>query len=190
MKKRLMFLLVVAVAAAAPVSALDRGFYLGAGFGSSSFDVGDFYEDYQPLHFEEGNPGYRFFGGYRIFKYLAVEVGYLDYGNTTKREGLRGFDERLSVSISQWDGSVLGIIPLGRKVGIFGKVGAASWDTNVLYTADDVPLDLSSSGTDLTYGLGADFVFKKIGLRVEGDWLDIPDTSGVFMVSFNLTYNF
>jgi OOP family OmpA-OmpF porin len=188
--KKLMVLLVMVIAAAAPASALDRGFYLGAGFGFSSFDVGDFYDDYRPLRFEEGNPGFKVFGGYRIFNFLAVEVGYLDYGNITKREGLRGFNERLSVGIDQWDASVLGVIPLGHKAGLFGKVGAASWDADVLYTADGVPLDLSSSGTDLTYGLGVDFVFKKVGIRVEGDWLDIPDTGGAFMASFNLTYNF
>lgn len=190
MKKLMFLLVVVVVAAAAPASALDRGFYLGAGFGFSSFDVGDFYDDYQPLSFEGGNPGFKVFGGYQIFKYLAVEVGYLDYGRVTKHEGLRGVNEKISVNINQWDGSVLGVIPVGHSVGIFAKVGAASWNTDVSYTADNNTQDLSSSGTDLTYGVGIDIVFKKVGIRAEGDWLDIPDTTGVFMVSFNLTYSF
>jgi len=189
MRKSLVIMVVMA-AMAAPAAAADSGFYLGAGFGLSSFDVGDFYDDYAPLNFEEGNPGFTVFGGYRIIKYLAVEVSYLDYGKVTMHEGLRGFNEALSVSIDQWGGSVLGVIPLSKKVGIFAKVGVASWNTSVYYTAGDDTLDLSDSGTDLTYGLGVDFIIKKIGIRVASDWLDVPDTSGVFMVSFNLTYNF
>lgn len=184
-------ILVIIVAVAMPASAIEKGFYVGAGFGVSSFDIGDFYDDYQPLHFYETNPGFKFFGGYRILQYLAVEAGYSDFGDQTRHEGLRQVgNQEIEVGINQWDVSALGLLPVSKKVSLFAKIGAASWNTDVRVVEGTETYDLSDSGTDITYGLGIDFLFKKVGMRVEGDWLDIPDTGGVFLVSLNLTYNF
>lgn len=183
--------LVIIVAVAVPALAIDKGFYVGGGIGVASFDVADFYPDYQRLQFEEGNPGYKLFGGYRILRYLGVELGYVNYGNVTRREQLRqiGYQE-VSVGIHQWDASALGMLPLSKKTSLFAKLGAASWNTDVNVINGPYTEDLSSSGTDITFGLGIDFLFKKVGMRVEGEWVDIPDTSGVFLVSLNMTYNF
>jgi len=189
--KRHIPVLIIIMAVAIPASAIDKGFYVGGGIGVASFDVADFYEDYQPLLFEEGNPGFKFFGGYRILRYLGVELGYTDYGTVIKHEELRPVgNQSLSVGINQWDASVLGMLPLGKKISLYAKVGAASWDTDVIAENGPDTEDLSSSGTDLTYGLGLDLLFKKVGMRVETGWVDIPDTTGVMLVSFNLTYNF
>lgn len=191
MRNHIPVLIIIIMAIAIPASAIDKGFYVGGGIGVASFDVADFYEDYQPLFFEEGNPGFKFFGGYRILRYLGVEIGYADYGTVIKHEALRQVGhQKLSVGINQFDASVLGMLPFGKKVCLYAKLGAASWDTDVIAENGPYTEDLSSSGTDLTYALGLDFLFKKVGMRVETGWVDIPDTSGVLLVSLNLTYNF
>ena len=51
-------------------------------------------------------------------------------------------------------------------------------------------VDDSSSGTDLIFGLGFDFRFKKFGLRISGDHLAMSGTSGANLFAGSLTYRF
>ena len=184
-------LAVVLVAVAMPAAAVDRGFYLGAGVGVPSYEVGDFNEDYEDLRFEEDSWGLKLFGGYRIFKYLGVEAGYTDYGSISKREtSITLVDQKLEVDIDAWDLSVVGMVPLGDKVLLYAKAGAASWNADVTLTLDDEREEDPRDGTDLTFGMGLDFFFKRLGIRVALDWLNMEDTDGAFMFSGCLTYNF
>ena len=80
MKKSVLCLLVVLVAAAVPTSASDTGFYLGAGIGRSSIDILDFYPSLRDS-LEQANDAFKVYGGYRILKFLAVEAGYTDLGS-------------------------------------------------------------------------------------------------------------
>lgn len=186
-----MLTLVLMAAVAAPAAATDLGFYVGAGLGVSSLDVRDFNPDYADLRFEEGAFGYKIFGGWRPLKYVAVEGGYTDFGNIRSYEGGNElFYEESNIDISMWSLYAVGLIPLSEKVDFFGKLGYASWDNdNVVYRYPDTE-DRSDSGTDLAWGLGMNFRFKKLGARLEGDWLKIPDTGGVFLLSVSLMYNF
>ncbi len=181
----------VVVAMAAPAAATDPGFYVGAGLGLTSLDVRDFNPDFADLRFEDESVGFKVFGGYRILKYLAVEAGYTGFGNVRSWEGgnLQFFKEA-NIDISTWSGYVVGLIPASDKVDFFGKIGYGSWNLDNTTTSDGVTEDQSRSGSDLAFGLGMNFRFKKIGIRVEGEWLEIPDTSGVFMVSTSLIYIF
>jgi len=183
--------LIVIVVLAMPASAGDRGFYVGGGFGLPTFDEADFNHEYGTLRYQEESFGFKVFGGYQIIKYLAVDVGYTDYGSVTKRETTAWLvHSKMTVGIHTWDASVVGLLPLGRTVSLFGKVGGASWNADVRVGTSDETEDQSRDGTDVTYGLGLDILFKKLGVRVEGDWLMIPDTNGAFMLSVNLTYHF
>jgi hypothetical protein len=182
---------IVLAVVAVPCAAAERGFYVGAGFGVSSYDVRDFNEEYADLRFEEDQFGLKLFGGYRFLGYLGVEAGYVDYGTVTRHEvSILRESEELRVAIDSWDASIVGFLSLGKKVDLFGKVGAASWNADVRVTVDGDSDEDNRSGTDLTYGLGIDFRFKKLGMRFEGDWLEIPDTGGAFLLSLNLTYSF
>jgi len=190
MKRSLLCLIAIAIVAV-PVSAADRGLYLGAGLGLASFDAAAFNPDYEDLWFEEDNFGFRVFGGYRIMKYLAVELTYNDFGTILKREvSSTLIRQRFSVGIDSWDASVVGMLPLGAKASLFAKVGAASWNADILITLNEVPEEESLSGTELIAGAGVDFVFKKVGMRAEIDWLQIADITSAFIFSLNLTYHF
>jgi len=186
-----LFCLIVIVLLAMPASAGDRGFYVGGGLGLPSFDEADFNPEYGTLRYQEESFGFKVFGGYQIIKFLAVEAGHTDYGNVMKRETTAWLvHKRMNVGIHTWDASVVGLLPLGPKVGLFGKVGVASWNADVRVGTTNETEDQSRDGTDMTYGLGVDILFKKLGVRFEGDWLMIPDTNGAFMISVNLTYHF
>lgn len=191
MMRKSMLALIVIGAIAAPAAATDPGFYVGAGIGITSLDVRDFNPDFADLRFEEQSFGFKVFGGYRILKYLAVEAGYTDFGNVRSWEGgnLQFFKEA-NVDVSVWSGYVVGLVPASDKVDFFAKIGYGSWNLDNTTTADGVTEDLSRTGSDLAFGLGMNFRIKKFGIRVEGDWLEVEDTDGVFLFSGSLTYNF
>ncbi len=191
MKKTVLVGMGILLVVAMPVECAERGFYVGAGFGFSNFDVEDFNEEFANLYFESDNFGLKLFGGYQVFKYLAVEAGYTDFGQIKRKEtNIYYEDQSLKVAINDWDVSAVGTVALGKKATLFAKIGMASWNTDVTVDDGHEVVAESSSGTDLAYGLGLDFMFKKFGLRLEGDWLKIPDTSGAFMLSGCLTYRF
>jgi OOP family OmpA-OmpF porin len=189
--RRLAWIVVVVIALAAPASASETGFYLGAGFGVSSLDVRDFSPELADLRFKEENFGTKLFAGWRPFKYFAVEAGYTDFGNVRQWEGGNvGFFRETEIGVSMWDAYAVGLLPLSEKVDFFGKLGYASWDVSNRITSGGETENLSDSGTGPAFGLGLALRFKKLGARVEGDWLQIPDTSRVFLVSVSLTYIF
>jgi OOP family OmpA-OmpF porin len=198
MTYRAVLVTVVLLAAAAPAFAIDNGFYVGGGLGFPSWDVGDFNDEYSNLRFEDSSFGYKLFGGYRILEYLAVEAGYTNWGTVkTYETSVLRIDEELRVEIDGWDASVVGILPLSKKTDLFAKVGVSSWNAAVRVTVDDTrqsadPIveDQSRDGTDLTFGAGLDFLFNKLGARLEMGWLRISDTDGQFMFCASLTYHF
>ena len=191
MRNAMLAVVAVLLVFAVPADCADRGFYIGAGVGLSSFDVADFNEEYADLYFKTDNFGVKVFSGYQFLKYLAVEVGYTDFGQVTRREtNIYYEDQSLKVSINDWDVSAVGVVPLGAKAAFFGKIGLASWNTDVTVDDGHGAVAESSSGTDVVFGLGIDFRFKKFGLRIEGDHLNIPDTGGANLFSGCLTYRF
>jgi len=191
MLKKTVVTLALIAAAYGTASAADRGFYVGGGVGLQSIHVADFYPDYRPLHFNNKDLGFKLFGGYQILRHLSVEAGYIDYGHRKRWETLRtvGYQE-IDVGVAQWDASAVGIFPLGKPARLFAKVGIASWDTDVNAIEGEEHIDLSSSGTDLTYGLGLEFFANSFGIRAEYDAIDVPDGGTASLVSLNLTYHF
>jgi len=191
--KRIAMLAVVAilVVVAVPADGSDRGFYIGVGTGPSSFDVADFNDEFSNLYFETDNFGVKVFGGYQFLKHLAVQVGYTDFGQITRREtNIYYEDQSLKVSINDWDASAIGIVPLGKRASFYGKLGVAAWNADVTVDDGHTAVKESSSGTDVIFGLGFDFRFKKFGLRISGDHLTMSGTSGANLFAGSLTYRF
>jgi len=200
MKRSALCLFVILVAASIPASASDTGFYLGAGLGRSSIDFEKFYPEighdfdntgsgYQT----QDNSGYKVFGGYRFLKFLAVEAGYTNLGSPQAWETVvQEHPERAEVSVKGWDAFAVGILPLGKVVDIFGKIGMMSWDTNITSVQDaEVIYSESTTGTDAAYGIGIGFwVGKNVTLRGESEWFKIGDYDTVSLYTINVTYTF
>jgi OOP family OmpA-OmpF porin len=192
MKKTVLSLLVVLVAATIPASASDTGFYLGAGLGRSTIDIIEFYPTLGDS-LETTNSAYKAYGGYRILKFLALEAGYANLGSPQGLEkNVPEHPERAEVSVKGLDAFVVGILPVSNVVDIFGKLGLMSWDTDVTSVQDgEVIYDESYSGTDTAYGIGIGFwVGKNVTLRAEGEWFKIGDFDTVAVYSANVTYTF
>jgi OOP family OmpA-OmpF porin len=165
-----------------PASAADNGIYLGASVGQSGVSLDDsvFGND---IDFDANATGYKAILGWRFLDWLAVEGNYVDLGSGDDRVA----GETIKTDVSGVSLSAVGFVPIG-PVDLFARVGAINWDAEV-----DVPsLDVRASddGTDLTYGVGAQFRVWSLSLRAEYERFDISNADTVDMVSLGVTWTF
>jgi OOP family OmpA-OmpF porin len=165
-----------------PASAADNGVYLGASVGQSgvSFDETIAGENFS---FDVDSTGYKAIVGWRFLDWLAVEGNYVDLGSGDDRVA----GQTIETDVSGVSLSAVGFLPVG-PVDLFARVGAINWDADV-----DVPslgLRSSDDGTDLTYGIGAQFRVWSLSLRAEYERFDVADADTVDMVSLGVTWTF
>ena len=165
------------LATAGPSQAADNGIYLGASVGQSNVELD---EDFD---FDADATGYKVILGWRPLDWLAVEGNYVDLGS--------GDDDVLGEKVeSDIDGltlSAVGFLPVG-PVDLFARVGVIDWDAEV--SVPDFDLRSKDDGTDLAYGVGAQFRVWGLSLRAEYERFDIGDADKVDLVSVGLTYTF
>lgn len=168
--------------AAAPALAADNGVYLGASVGQSgvTFEETVAGEDFE---FDTDSTGYKAILGWRFLDWLAVEANYVDLGSGD--DNVAG--TRIETDVNGVSLSAVGFLPLG-PVDLFARVGAIDWKADV--TASDLGFDASDDGTDLAYGVGAQFRVWSLGLRAEYERYDISEADTVDMVSLGVTWTF
>jgi len=188
MKRSILWLMVCVIAAATPAVAADNGFYIGASIGGSSLDISDFDDELGDIDFSDGDTAYKLFAGYRVLSFLAVEAGYVDFGDPSDViGGLEAVD--VQVSLTGWDAFAVGILPIG-PVDIFAKVGVISWDADIRAALDDLVDSDSDSGTDAAWGLGVALRLGSFAIRVEGEQFDVDGADNLYLVSAGATFTF
>jgi hypothetical protein len=190
MRKILLCLMFILVAAAVPASAIENGFYMGGSIGGSSLEVRDFDDELGNLRFSEGDTAFKLFGGIRFLNFLAVEAGYVDLGDPTDIVGeVEGDPFEVQIGVKGWDAFAIGLLPLG-PVDLFAKIGVVSWDADIRAVLDDAIDSDSDSGTDAAYGLGVTLRLGKLALRAEGEQFNIADADDVYMFSVGASFTF
>ncbi|HWS13749.1 MAG TPA: outer membrane beta-barrel protein, partial [Rhodocyclaceae bacterium] len=71
---------------------------------------------------------------------------------------------------------------------LFARVGAIDWSADL--SAPGTGISGSDDGTDLTYGVGAQFRVWGLSLRAEYEMFDISDADTVDMISASVTWTF
>ena len=153
----------------------DAAWYAGGAVGQSSnalckqpFGVGVC---------DDSDTAYRIFAGYQVNRYLALEFGYHQLGDTT----LSSAGLTQTVESKAFDLVAVGNLPVAQRFGVYGKLG--------LYRAS---LDFSSNlpgvanqsfdNTGLTYGVGVQYdVTPRLGLRAE--WQQFANMGGGIFIS-------
>jgi opacity protein-like surface antigen len=174
--------LVLAPLASAPVLAAETGFYFSAGIGRAEEDPGksngaNFSIGFPPagiVHLEPdsvdvdgGDTAWSVGVGYKVSRYFAAEVEYLEFGTTLIAEHYRLDSPPLpdevtlnqSSSMSGPAVSVLGSLPLGKGFEVYLRAGALFADREI---AGLVPTDAGSttfSDTLWLGGAGVDWTF-------------------------------
>lgn len=177
MKKTTVMLLGFAVLFTAP--AFAQGLSLGASVGYVNV------EDSEPgFDFSANDTGYKLFASYEFANHLAIEGGYVDFGNP-EDDFLGSFNE---IDASGWNLYGVGNLPLSEGVDLYAKAGIISWDADSII--DGIFVD-TEDGNDLALGFGARWrLGEAFGLRAEADWFDIDEADSVWMASVGFELRF
>jgi OOP family OmpA-OmpF porin len=162
--------------------AADNGIYLGASVGQSSTEYDQSFAG-EDFSFDASSTGFKAIAGWRFLDWLAVEGNYVDLGSGD--DNVLG--ERIETDIDGVSLSAVGFLPVG-PVDLFARVGAINWNADL--NAPGLGISGSDDGTDLTYGVGAQFRVWSLSLRAEYEIFDISDADTVDMVSLGVTWTF
>lgn len=165
-----------------PALSADNGIYLGASLGQSSVEFDDNIGG-QNFNFDTSATGFKAIAGWRFLDWVAVEANYVDLGSGD--DNVQG--ERIESDVNGISLSAVGFVPIG-PVDLFARVGAVNWNAD--FDAPNLGLSASDDGTDLTYGVGAQFRVWSLSIRGEYEIFDISDADTVDMFSIGVTWTF
>ena len=181
--------LVVAVMlciASGSVAAFEEA-YIGGNLGTSALSGEADDADGQTINYTANDIGFKIVSGYRASRYLAFEVGYVDYGQFSDTNA--GTEVRLSpYALGVW---AVGTLPLLERFELFARGGWGFWRAAV-ETRDASGRNTDRrDGSDLAYGVGAGMrLGEAFALRVEWDVIDIERTDGASLISIGAYYLF
>ena len=159
-------------AAAAAQADEESGFYAGAGVGVFDVRIDDFDDiDATIDDYDSDDTAWKVFGGWRMTKYFAAEVAYVNLGSPDD-EILP--DLTLTTETDGFAPYLVGTFPIGDWFELFAKAGYYWYDTEVQI---DTPIgSASESESDSTFtwtaGMGVNF-FEHFNVRLEYEQFDI-----------------
>lgn len=190
------FLAFAAAPALAQQENLLEGFYAVATVGSAEYDN----DEIPGFSTDDSDTGFSAGIGYEFNKYIAVEAGYLDLGETslngsdTVSGTLYGSSYTISGTLNaeaEVDGFYLGpqvSFPVTDAFDLYAKAGVFFWDLDVsaafsgsltyegtVYSGSGTAT-YSDDGEDLYYGLGASYDVTDT-FTVRADWTRYDDVS-------------
>lgn len=141
--------------------------------------------------------------GIRYGRFLGLEIGYTDFGtvNDDVPYGASGFllgRVNASVDTTAVDAFIVGYYPLSQDLSLLARIGVVRWDLDYeLSGSASVPpffvdfpsLKNSDDGTDLAYGLGAEYrATPRVKLRVDLQYYDLDITDDLWTLTASLKY--
>ncbi len=112
---------------------------------SSNMYFGAHLANAQYKEMDDSSAAFSLFGGYNLNEVIAIDAAYTNFGEAEKA-GTKL--EATAISLG-----ILGKVPVKTDLTLFGKVGLAAWDVDA-----SSPFGSSSdSGTDVYFGIGADY---------------------------------
>jgi OOP family OmpA-OmpF porin len=159
---------------AAPTFAADTGPYVGAGVGQFNVQADD-------LDFDDGDVGFKVFGGYNFLEWLGAEVAYIDGGSAEEKFSDPDLGSAtLGVDVTAFTLAAVGTLPIGDMFELYGKLGMAFWDGDLSVSASGLICDeliaeglpcsetVGDSGEDFYWGIGAGVNFgEHFNVRLE-----------------------
>lgn len=139
--------------------------------------------------------GWKVFGGWRVSPFVAIEVGYADFGKADGDTRIFGQDVNGKIAADAWFAELVGSLPLGEQGRVFGKLGIATVDAKLTTDVFPVPLatgsppqsSYSTDSTDVVYGVGGELRFTE---RVLGrlEWERFDFEGGIDLVSVSIVF--
>ena len=177
MRKAILFAAALLTLPVLPAVAADNGFYLGGSVGQANLKIDDLTNGIATADFDADDTAFKLIAGIRPLDWLGVEAAYVNFGepeDTVLGQKLQADGDGISAF-------AVGFLATG-PVDLFAKVGLISWDSKIGGSFDD-------DGTDLAYGVGAQFRVLSLSVRAEYEKFDISDVD-LDMISVGVTYTF
>ena len=179
MRKAILFAAALLTLPVLPAVAADNGFYLGGSVGQVNVKVDDvFGGSLANDDFDSDDTAFKLIAGIRPLDWLGVEAAYVNFGEPEDTVG--GFN--LTAEGDGISAFAVGFLPTG-PVDLFAKAGLIAWDSKVTGASFD------DDGSDLAYGVGAQFRVLGLSIRAEYEKFDISDVD-LDMISIGVTYTF
>ncbi len=179
MRKAILFATALLTLPVLPAVAADNGFYLGGSVGQVNLKIDDLTGNVFPDDdFDSDDTAFKLIAGIRPLDWLAVEAAYVNFGepeDTVVGTKLQADGDGISAF-------AVGFLPVG-PVDLFAKAGLIAWDSKITGGAFD------DDGSDLAYGVGAQFRVLGLAIRAEYEKFDISDVD-LDMISVGVTYTF
>lgn len=181
--KILLTISVLGLSGAALAATEDRGFYFGTGAGEAEAkDAEDF-----GLR-DDTETAFRLFGGYEFSRYLAAEVGYVDFGHYSGSIPTIEGPARTRIGL---DGFSVGLRPqleLGRNWFVQAQLGAFIWDADAVVDGAIGRFRETDNGKDPYWGIGVGRSFAGTW-RLSGEWTRFEtDESDVDFLNLAMSY--
>jgi OOP family OmpA-OmpF porin len=168
----------LAVAAAAPAAYAqdeDAGFYLGGGVGQFNAQIDDIDDvDGTVDEWDEDDTAYKFFAGYRMNRFLAFELDYINLGEPSG-DAIPG--RNVDASVDGFAPYVIGTIPLGEWFEVYGRLGYYFYDATVgVEDGLGGRAEFDEESEELVYGAGIGAnIGERFNVRFEYERLDFEN---------------
>ena len=168
----------LAVAATAPAAYAqdeDAGFYLGGGVGQFNAQIDDVDEvDSTVDEWDEDDTAYKFFAGYRLNRFLAFELDYINLGEPSG-DVIPGFN--VDASVDGFAPYVVGTIPLGQWFEVYGRLGYFFYDATVgVEDGLGGRAEFDEESEELVYGAGIGAnIGERLNVRLEYERFDFEN---------------
>lgn len=166
-------LAVAAVAPAAYSQDESRGFYLGGGVGQFNAQIDDVDQVDETIDdWDEDDTAYKFFGGYRLNNFLAIELDYINLGEPS---GAVVPGRNVDASIDGFAPYLVGTIPLGNWFEVYGRLGYYFYDASLGVEDElDNRVEFDEESEDLVYGAGVGArIGERLNVRLEYERFDL-----------------
>lgn len=163
------------LAGSASAQGIDRhSFYLGGQIGQAKASGAcDDFSGLPGVSCSDSDTSWKILAGYQINRHFAAELGYVDFGEVNAS----GPGGTASIQSHAFDLVGLGILPLGNRFSVYGKLGVYHATSDARIRTALLNADASDDATDLTFGLGASFdITPRFALR--GEWQRYSDVGG------------
>lgn len=177
--------------------------YSNASLDSSHFDNALISQGATALSSSDAGDSYRWRlqGGYRFNPYLALELGYIDFGQADYQATYAGGSAQGSLKAGGVNMAALLILPLDHGISVFGKLGVvdATVKSNLQAGAPAATASSDASNNSIRplFGLGATYkLTDHVDLRADYDYVSglgsssKTGTMDVNMFSLGAVYNF
>ncbi len=139
---------------------------------------------------------FKLFGGYQFNPNFALEAALVDLGDVSYSGNFTGFPPLSGpvtggrVQNSGINLSAVGVVPLGERFVVFGKVGMFLWYSEATDVTNGFATRSEEDGADLSVGLGASVALgQRVSLRAEWERFDMSNTD-VDLVTVGFAFRF